>query len=157
MGNWVVESWEESFRGRALQKARWRPYYKLTWARKGWQPINNCGFLLDSENITKSILLSNPLPPSYNYGLPKVHKEGAPLRPVVFYIVPPTYRLAKFLDEWFKLRIDFRFQFSITNSLSLVANIKDVVPLPNQFLVSFDVVSLFPHIDHTAFVYFSLI
>ena len=29
------------------------------------------------------------------YGLPKVHNEGTPLRPIVFCINPPSYRLSK--------------------------------------------------------------
>ena len=36
-------------------------------------------------------------------------------------------------------------QHSIKNSLSLIANIKDVVPPFNSSLIFFDVVALFPH------------
>ena len=34
------------------------------------------------------------------YGLPKIHKEGVPLRPIVNTIGSPTYELAKFVAKW---------------------------------------------------------
>ncbi|KAG8239602.1 hypothetical protein J437_LFUL018654 [Ladona fulva] len=39
-----------------------------------------------------------PAPPRL-YGLPKIHKEGAPLRPIVSAINSPTYNLAKVLSS----------------------------------------------------------
>ena len=63
---------------------------------------------------------------------------------VVSYISSPTYR-AKFLDRWFRLHI-FKPPHSVKNSISQVANIKDVVPPTNSSLIAFDGVGLFPHI-----------
>ena len=34
------------------------------------------------------------------YGLPKIHKDGVPLRPIVNTIGSPTYELAKFVAKW---------------------------------------------------------
>lgn len=42
-----------------------------------------------------------PLTPKI-YGLPKIHKEGAPLRPIVNMIGRPTYLLAKYLAKKLK-------------------------------------------------------
>ena len=50
---------------------------------------------------TQHALISNPIP-SRIYGLVKVHKEAAPIRPVVSFISTPTYQLAKDLDAWIK-------------------------------------------------------
>uniref|UniRef100_H3A900 Uncharacterized protein n=1 Tax=Latimeria chalumnae TaxID=7897 RepID=H3A900_LATCH len=39
-----------------------------------------------------------PVPPRF-YGLPKIHKEGNPLRPIVSNIGSPTYALTKYLCD----------------------------------------------------------
>ncbi|XP_046398173.1 uncharacterized protein LOC124164978 [Ischnura elegans] len=44
------------------------------------------------------LITSAPKPPRL-YGLPKLHKEGVPLRPIVSQIDAPTYRLAKYLAQ----------------------------------------------------------
>ena len=33
------------------------------------------------------------------YGLPKIHKEGVSLRPIVSFVVSPTYELSKYLSD----------------------------------------------------------
>ena len=38
---------------------------------------------------------------------PKSIKKGIHMRPRISYVYAPTYRLAKFLDAWFKLLVDF--------------------------------------------------
>ena len=50
------------------------------------------------EEIKKKLIVSDPLVPRI-YGLPKIHKPGVPLQPIVDTIGSPTYRLAKFLAE----------------------------------------------------------
>ena len=47
-----------------------------------------------SDKLKDSLLPSYSNPPQA-YGLPKVHKEGTPLRPIISSIGSPTYRLAK--------------------------------------------------------------
>ena len=62
------------------------------------------------ENLYKRLHSSDGLPPRF-YGLPKVHKNGCPLRPIVSFISTPTYNLFKHVakilrpnpekpDEW---------------------------------------------------------
>ena len=48
------------------------------------------------SSLSKNIIDSNPLNPKI-YGLPNIHKEGAPLRPIINTIDGPTYLLTKFL------------------------------------------------------------
>ena len=79
------------------------------------------------------------------YGLPKLHKEGSPLRPVVSYISYPTHPLAKFLDKWFKQITSFESHLSIQNSSELITSLAQP-PLPVSILISFDIVGLFPHV-----------
>ena len=51
------------------------------------------------RNITESERGSNP---SRIYGLPKLHKTGVPLRPIVSAIGSYTYELSKYLNEIIK-------------------------------------------------------
>jgi hypothetical protein len=47
-----------------------------------------------TEDICKQLHPSGSRPPRL-YGLPKIHKEGVPLRPIVSNICAPTYQLSK--------------------------------------------------------------
>ncbi|XP_043263261.1 uncharacterized protein LOC122403673 [Colletes gigas] len=49
-----------------------------------------------SLEISKSITSTEPQPPKL-YGLPKIHKDNIPLRPIVSAINSPTHNLAKYL------------------------------------------------------------
>ena len=49
-----------------------------------------------AEEVCKRLRHAGARPPRL-YGLPKIHKEGVPLRPIVSNIGAPTYQLAKFL------------------------------------------------------------
>ena len=75
------------------------------------------------------------------YGLPKLHKSGIPLRPIVSFIGAPTYQLSKFLVN--VLSPLLTYDFSINNSKHFVQRINEIQCDDNNFLVSFDVKSLF--------------
>jgi len=49
-----------------------------------------------SEDVYKELNPSGSRPPRL-YGLPKIHKEGVPMRPIVSNIGAPMYKLAKYL------------------------------------------------------------
>jgi hypothetical protein len=49
-----------------------------------------------SDRDNKKLINSCPSTPRI-YGLPKIHKEGAPLRPIVNTLGGPTYQLTKHL------------------------------------------------------------
>ena len=76
------------------------------------------------------------------YGLPKIHKQGTPLRSIVSTINSPTYKLAKYLANYLK---DFTGHTSshILNSGHFIQRISDLRLDPQDLLVSFDVTSLF--------------
>ena len=83
------------------------------------------------------------------YGLPKVHKEGVPMRPIVSTIGSPTYRLAKELAR-ILTPLTGKNTYTVKNSGEFVRRLKDVVINPADKLVSFDVTSLFTQVplDH---------
>ena len=48
--------------------------------------INDSKLMIDKFLTRKAILIPIPEPRSL-YGMPKLHKEGAPMQPVLFYII----------------------------------------------------------------------
>ena len=70
------------------------------------------------------------------------------MRPVVLYISTPTYKLAKYLDMWFKNATGFHPPFSVMNSIELseILTQEFPIPPPGSVLVSFDVVGLYPYV-----------
>ena len=79
------------------------------------------------------------------YGLPKIHKEGAPLRPIVNTIGGPTYLLAKYLAQKLKPLAGHTKSFA-KDSTSFVNELKNFKLDPDNKLVSFNVVSLYTNI-----------
>jgi len=79
------------------------------------------------------------------YGLPKVHKDNVPLRPVLSMIGSAQYKVAKFLDNLIKpliqndVEIEDTFKF-----VSLINNMK--TKTDHETMVSFDVSSLFTNV-----------
>lgn len=57
-----------------------------------------------SNEFKVPVCFSEPLVPRI-YGLPKIHKEGILLRPIVSAISSPTYALAKYLTGLLKPHI----------------------------------------------------
>ena len=76
------------------------------------------------------------------YGLPKVHKEGIQLRPIVSAIGSPTYSLAKEIAKILSPLVG-RTSSYIKNSTHFVQKIRNTPLDKSDRLVSFDVVSLF--------------
>jgi len=89
--------------------------------------IGKSKYILDKEPLKNAVLVMNPQAPRL-YGLPKIHKEGSPMRPVVSFISSPTYKLAKYLDTWFKSVSNFHPPFS-KNSVEL-CNVLTEAPTP---------------------------
>jgi hypothetical protein len=56
------------------------------------------------------------------YGLPKVHKEGFPMRPIISSIGTYNYGLAKWLDSIIKPLLD-NDKFMLKDSFEFVNNI----------------------------------
>ncbi|BHF66661.1 hypothetical protein SprV_0200968300 [Sparganum proliferum] len=80
------------------------------------------------------------------YGLPKVHKDGAPLRPTVSYKVTPTYGLAKWLFRRLKF-LTAESDTTVSSSAHFLEKLEEVSLHPNEVMVSFDVTSLFTSIS----------
>ena len=76
------------------------------------------------------------------YGLPKVHKEGTPLRPILASYNTPSYKLAKYLVPF--LQPFSENEFTLANSTTFA---KDIITQDlDLYMVSLDVVSLFTNV-----------
>ncbi|CAI2738282.1 unnamed protein product [Dicrocoelium dendriticum] len=81
------------------------------------------------------------------YGLPKVHKDGVPLRPIVSLPGTPSYKLAKCM--WKKLKhLIAGSEQSIINVEQFINKLRCVTIEEDEIMLSFDVTALFTSISH---------
>ena len=81
------------------------------------------------------------------YGLPKFHKSGIPLRPILFMCHSVQHSLAKWLVEVLNPVLEFYSRCCVKDSFYIFLYHSSTSRLYwSQFLVSFDVVSLFTNI-----------
>ena len=76
------------------------------------------------------------------YGLPKIHMEGNPLRPIVSSIGAASYEVAKELAKILKPLVG-KSMYHIHNTQDFIQQIKDIKLQKDQCMVSFDVKALF--------------
>lgn len=76
--------------------------------------------------------------------MPKIHKVGKKMRPVVSNIDAPTYKLSKWIVQHFKT-LQQPEGLYVKNSFDFVERTKDVKLEPDEIMVSFDVDSLYPN------------
>ena len=80
--------------------------------------------------------------PSQFYGLPKIHKPGIPLRPIVSSIGAATYNTAKELANILKPLAGMSAHH-VHNTRDFVDQIKEVKLKPGECIISYDVQALF--------------
>ena len=81
------------------------------------------------------------------YGLPKIHKEGVPLRPILSMIGSPQHELAKWLADILDPVLQKFSVNCIADSLRFASFIRDLeCESHTNFLCSFDVTSLFTNV-----------
>src|SRR5215510_7525632 len=87
----------------------------------------------------------NPSPPTLK-GLPKIHKENTPIRPIVNWKNAPAYRLAKLVSDTINRDLPLPYSFNIPNSVQLMNDLKEI-PI-NEFttFASFDIADMYTNI-----------
>lgn len=88
--------------------------------------------------------ISNPMLPKC-YGLPKIHKPGEKMRPIVSSINSPSYKIAKWLLSELN-KFEPPQSLHIKNSFDVVDKLSDIIIKNDEIMVSFDVESLYPSI-----------
>ena len=79
------------------------------------------------------------------YGLPKIHKAGNPLRPIVSFLTSPTYNLSKHLAKVLGPLVGNTLS-AVRNSYEFSEFVRTQVLDEAERLISFDVISLFTRI-----------
>ena len=93
------------------------------------------------EELCKKLSTTGSRPPRL-YGLPKIHKEGVPLRPIVSNIGDPTYQPSKYLAGLLG-QLTCKSIHHVQNSSQFVQTLSSITIQPGDLMVSFDIVSLF--------------
>jgi len=78
------------------------------------------------------------------YGLAKIHKENAPLKPIISVVQTYNYKLAKYLDEILKPKVDQTYM--LKDTFDFVNRVAEIDHGVDRYMVSFDVESLFTNI-----------
>ncbi|XP_061388861.1 uncharacterized protein LOC133323976 [Musca vetustissima] len=79
------------------------------------------------------------------YGLPKIHKENYPLRPICSSINSPSIQLCKYMVKILK-NLTINSKYNVRDSIDFKKKITNLTVGENDKMVSFDVISLFPSI-----------
>ena len=79
------------------------------------------------------------------YGLPKIHKQGIPLRPIVSFVESPTYNFSKEIARILSHLVG-KSERHVKNSYDFVEFLNTIKVGNNESMVSFDVVLLFTKI-----------
>ena len=95
---------------------------------------------INEENYKKMYPTGAGIPKFY--GLPKVHKAGVPLRPIVSSRGSVTYNTSKELATILK-PLAGRSSFSVQNNMDFVEQVKNIRLQPQECIVSYDVKALF--------------
>ena len=95
-------------------------------------------------NLKTKLHCSAAQPPKL-YGLPKIHKENCPLRPISASTDVPCYNLAKYVGNIIKTLIST--ELNIKNSFELKEKLQNQLIENDEILISYDVVSLFTNIS----------
>ena len=109
-----------------------------------WVSLQACNNLVTTD-IRRRLHVSNPVIPKL-YCLPKIHKPGKSVRPIVSAIDAPTSKLSKWLTSEFNNLPIQQPSFSVKNSLEFIKAIQNIQLLESEILISFDVSSLFPSV-----------
>ena len=94
-----------------------------------------------TEETCQQLCPAGSRPPRM-YELPKIHKEGIPLRPIVSNIGAPTYQLSKHLSGLLN-QLTRKSPHHVKNSFHFIEILKSLKIKPGDLMVSFEVVSLF--------------
>ena len=93
------------------------------------------------DNTYRRLYLTGAVPPKY-YGLPKVHKPGMPLRPIIPSIGSVTHPTAKELSRILKPLVG-KSSHHVKSNMDFIQTTEGIQIKPEECMMSFDVVELF--------------
>ncbi|KAH7969833.1 hypothetical protein HPB52_022354 [Rhipicephalus sanguineus] len=72
------------------------------------------------------------------YGLPKIHKEAVPMRPIVDFTRLPLHKLSNYLHKIISPLVD-KTETHVQNSYDFIEKVRNTVLHDDEIMVSFDV------------------
>jgi transposase-like protein len=106
--------------------------------------VNNCSTIIPKDRKWLYTSL-NPSAPVIR-GLPKIHKDNIPIRPVINWKQAPAYKLAKFSSQLLQTHIPLPNTFNVKNSLHLMNDLMEIPYQQDIQLVSFDIENMYSNI-----------
>ncbi|XP_071442232.1 uncharacterized protein, partial [Hetaerina americana] len=106
--------------------------------------INSCEITISRQQKLKLIQM-NPRAPRF-FGLPKIHKQENPIRPVVSNISAPNHLIARKVNSLFRDYTKFAPKYGVINSKVLAERLAKLTIPTKCMLVSFDVNNLFTNV-----------
>jgi len=106
--------------------------------------MNECRSIIQKDDKWK-LMNTNPTAPTMR-GLIKVHKEGAPIRPVINWRNALGYKLAKMLVKVLSSHTPLPFTYNVKNTVQLM---DDLLKIPQGHLMkfaSFDISNMYSNI-----------
>ena len=97
-----------------------------------------------NNNTYKRLYPTGTVSPKY-YGLPKIHKAGVPLRPIISRRGSGTYETAKQLAKFIKPLVG-RSPHHVQNNKDFLESIRNIKLQPDECMISYDVSALFTSI-----------
>ena len=97
-----------------------------------------------NNNTYKRLYPTKVVSPKY-YGLPKIHKAGIPLRPIISSRGSSTYETAKELAKIIKSLVG-RSPHHVQNNKDFLESIRNIRLQPDECIMSYDVSALFTSI-----------
>lgn len=97
------------------------------------------------EGTVKLLTIHAAITPKF-YGLPKIHKQDVPLRPIVSSIDSPTFKLAGFVGNILATAFKDTNQYNVKDSFDFASEFNNFQLPPHYVVISLDVVSLFTNI-----------
>ena len=92
------------------------------------------------DNTYRRLYPTGVVSPKY-YGLPKVHKPGMPLRPIISSIGSVTHSTAKELARILKPLVG-KSSHHVKNNMGFIQSIEDIQLKPEEYMMSFDAEAL---------------
>lgn len=105
--------------------------------------LKQCKTLIN-QDLIKHLYIPNPNIPRL-YCLPKIHKPGKNMRPIVNTINSPCYNLSKWLTQMLQ-NLNPYPSLAIKNRFEFINSIKNIKLQEDEIMISFDVTSLYPNI-----------
>jgi len=97
-----------------------------------------------SESNNENVLIPKGTRPGLVYGLPKVHKQGLPLRPIVSFVNTASYDLAKWLSKFIKPLASN--DNTVKDTFMFVEFLKEIKLTCDDVVSSFDIENFYPSI-----------